>query len=85
MTLSYLHYLQCYYQELTTLMSTSQQLSCPQVNNFGLTALHAPEPHWTSVRCIGTYLHDPMAPPGVILMPIFRRLGTGSFSISSVV
>jgi hypothetical protein len=36
-----------------------------------------------------TYLHDPMAPPRVTLMPIFgrlgtRRLGTVTFSILSV-
>jgi hypothetical protein len=82
---SYLHHLWC----ITTYStSTSQWLSCPIVNNYGPPALACTLA--ASDKHQRPYLCDPMAPPGVTLMPIFgrlgtRRLGTGSLSISFVV
>jgi hypothetical protein len=77
--LSHLHHLQCITSKSTTFIFTKFN------NNHQLMPSHTPY----CIRHIGTYPHDPMVSPRVMPIPIFRRLdtrrlGTGSFSISSV-
>jgi hypothetical protein len=61
-------------------MGSKETDECPLTLTHRLSStprspLLIPQPHRTSLRCIGTGPHDTMAPSAVMWTPIYGRLG----------